>query len=67
MSQTSYDRNMAEAFAGMKCDSRFDLVETVLADKAVYFGRAVAGEAGRGVPGPRGGADPSRGSGLSGG
>jgi hypothetical protein len=42
MSQTSYDLNSAAAFAGMKADSRFDLVESMLAEQIVNFGRAVA-------------------------
>ena len=32
MSQTSYDINQAEAYAGMKVDSRFDTVESKLAE-----------------------------------
>lgn len=42
MSQTSYDLYPSEAFAGMKADSRFDLVESFLAAVAVNFGRAIA-------------------------
>jgi hypothetical protein len=46
MSQTAYNFNMATAFAGMKADSRFDLVESAAAFLAIPFGRAVASEAG---------------------
>jgi hypothetical protein len=44
--QTSYNFNMGTAFAGMKADSRYDLVESALAFLAINFGRAVASEAG---------------------
>lgn len=46
MSQTAYNLNMGQSFAGMKADSRFDLVESFLADQIIYFGRAAAAEAG---------------------
>ena len=46
MSQTAYNLNMGVAFAGMKVDSRFDLVESAAAFLAIPFGRAVASEAG---------------------
>lgn len=42
MPQTAYNLNSAESFAGMKADSRFDLVESFLAEQIVNFGRAVA-------------------------
>ena len=42
MPQLSYSFNMSEAYAGMKVDSRFDLVESFIAEKAISFGRAVA-------------------------
>ncbi len=42
MSQTAYNLTMPKAFAGMKGDSRFDLVESAVAFLAVAFGRAVA-------------------------
>jgi hypothetical protein len=46
MAQLSYSASMATAFAGMKADSRFDLVESAVAYLAVAFGRAVANEPG---------------------
>lgn len=46
MSQTSYSTEMGKAFAGMKSDARFDLVESAAAFNAINFGRAVANEAG---------------------
>lgn len=46
MSQTAYNFNMATAFAGMKADARFDLVESAAAFLGIPFGRAVASEAG---------------------
>jgi hypothetical protein len=42
MPQTAYNSNSAESYAGMKADSRFDLVESMLAEQIVNFGRAVA-------------------------
>ena len=45
MSQTTYSRDFAEAYAGMKADSRFDTVESYSAQNAVDFGRGlVAGD-----------------------
>lgn len=46
MSQTNYNFNMASAYAGMKADSRFDLVETFIAETEVPFGRGVGSESG---------------------
>lgn len=46
MSQTSYDRNFDEAYAGMKADSGFDRVESFQARTAVPFGRGVSAETG---------------------
>lgn len=46
MSQTSYDREMPIAYAGLKADSRFDEVESFAAGEEVGFGRGVAAEAG---------------------
>ena len=40
MSQTSVSLNLTESFAGMKADSRFDLVESFIANTAISFGRA---------------------------
>ena len=39
--QTSYDINTDEAFAGLKVDSRFDTVETKLAQGSIGFGLGV--------------------------
>lgn len=41
MSQLSYNINQSEAFAGMKVDSRFDTVESHLAEGAIPFGYGV--------------------------
>jgi hypothetical protein len=41
MSQTAYNINQSEAFAGMKVDSRFDTVESHLAEGAIDFGLGV--------------------------
>jgi len=45
MSQTSYNLKSAESFAGMKVDSRFDHVESFIAQLAIPFGRACGAEA----------------------
>jgi hypothetical protein len=39
--QTSYDLNMAAAFAGMKADARYDEVISFQAESAIAFGRGV--------------------------
>lgn len=45
MSQTSYNQDQPEAFAGMKADSGFDRVESFLAEGAIGFGLGlVAGD-----------------------
>lgn len=41
MSQTSYNIEQSEAFAGLKVDSRFDTVESHLAEGAIDFGLGV--------------------------
>ena len=41
MSQLSYDINTDEAYAGLKVDSRFDTVESKLAQGAIGFGLGV--------------------------
>lgn len=41
MSQTSYDINQGESYAGMKADSRFDTVESKIAEGAIPFGIGV--------------------------
>lgn len=41
MSQTSYDRNYGEAFAGMKADARYDEVISRQAEGAIDFGHGV--------------------------
>lgn len=41
MSQTSYDLNQGQAFAGMKADARFDEVVSFQAEGAVAFGLGV--------------------------
>lgn len=46
MSQTSYNRDQGEAFAGMKVDSRFDVVETGQAQGTIPYGYPVGAEAG---------------------
>lgn len=46
MPQTSYSLEMANAFAGMKAESRFDLVESFIARTAIEFGLGVGAEAG---------------------
>lgn len=42
MAQLSYSANQPAQFAGMKADSRFDLVESFLANTAIEFGRGLA-------------------------
>jgi len=46
MSQNSYNADLAPSFAGMKADSRFDLVESLMAVGTINFGRGLAIEAG---------------------
>lgn len=46
MSQLSYTQDLVTAFAGMKVDSRYDEVESKLAEEAIAFGRGVGAEAG---------------------
>lgn len=46
MSQQAYNINMAESFAGMKADSRFDTVESFIAAEEIFFGRGVGADAG---------------------
>lgn len=41
MSQTSYNIEQSEAYAGLKVDSRFDTVESHLAEGAIDFGLGV--------------------------
>lgn len=41
MSQTSYSLEQGEAYAGLKVDSRFDTVESHLAEGAIDFGLGV--------------------------
>lgn len=41
MSQTSYNIEQSEAFAGLKVDSRFDTVESHLCEGAIDFGLGV--------------------------
>ena len=42
MSQTAYNLLMGTGFAGMKADSAFDLVESIIAYNAINFGRGLA-------------------------
>ncbi len=49
MPQLAYNENMAEAYAGLKVDSRFDHVETGQAEGAIPFGYPVGAEAGQTV------------------
>lgn len=46
MPQTSYSLNQGVSFAGMKADSRFDTVESFIAEGIIPFGRALGAEAG---------------------
>lgn len=43
--QTSYNLTQAESFAGMKADSRFDEVESFLANEEIAFGRGLMANA----------------------
>lgn len=46
MAQTTVQRDLSAAYAGMKADAGFDRVETYKADGSINFGRAVGAEAG---------------------
>lgn len=46
MAQLDYNYNQGVAFAGMKADSRFDLVESYIAEADIDFGLAVGSEKG---------------------